>query len=1165
MNQSPYLAEAARCLAQVRQNSLSKAEKQKITQQLAAALWQEARRIETRAERKRRLELGRMICDTEGKRFTIRMADRCFRSRSPKRVAEQIAYLLKTSGTPRFLSWGKKLGFIAFHYFWKLFPTIFVAMIKAMIRKEAAPMIGDESQYALHQRLRQRRNEGMRINLNHVGEAILGEEEACRRLEKYLQDLADPHIECISIKISSIFSQINLLGWEESLQKLEFRLKQIYRAAKMHLYSLPDGSKIPKLVTLDMEEYRDLHLTMKLFKRTLECAEFYDYTAGIVLQSYLPDAFLIQQALTTWAMQRVAYGGAPIRIRLVKGANLAMEKLEAALRGWSQAPFPSKALTDANFMRMLHYGTDPERIKAALVSVGSHNLFDIAYALVLREQHQLGASLSFEMLEGMADPLRRALQSLTGPLLLYYPVTSTADFQNAFAYLIRRLDENSAQGNFLRAQFTLSSGSAEWTAQFVQFCNSNADTVSLPSQPRRQQNRLHPPPAQEEVNNEPDTDWTLVQNRHWAETLLSSLADPSCPGYPRFQYTPPGIEELEIVLKNGVEGFISWSAKPVAERMHLLTQAASAMRAARGQLISAMVVNCAKIATEADTEVSEAIDFLLYYREQLRKLETLKDIRFSPKGVVAVLPPWNFPCSIPTSGIAAALAAGNSVIFKPAPEAVLVGWTLANIFWKAGIPKQTLQFFPCRDEPVGSLLVKDMRIAAVVLTGGTATAQLLLRMRPDLDLMAETGGKNALIVTSMADRDLAVRDIVHSAFGYAGQKCSACSLAILEQEVYEDQTFRKQLKDAAASLQIGSAWNGATRLNPLIRPPEPHLLRALTQLEEGEEWLLRPKQDAKQPNLWSPGIKLGVKKGSFMHQTELFGPVLGVMCAKNLEEALALANSTPYGLTSGIHTLDEREQQQWQQQIVAGNCYINRTITGAIVGRQPFGGCKASSFGKGAKAGGPNYLLQLMHAEQARVPDTAQFTEKQTFSAVPEVLVTPEEVELWQASLKSYAYYWKHYFSQRKDLSQIHGQHNYFTYTPQLDLLVRVSPSQKPLDFLRAAAAAQICRTHTMFSLSAEQYALIVQCGLHSAARLLIESEEELLKRVQAPMQAPVQAGKVKRVRWLSTPSRAAQAVLAENSCNSIIAPVLANGRLELLNYLREVSISIDYHRYGHT
>ena len=269
---------------------------------------------------------------------------------------------------------------------------------------------------------------------------------------------------------------------------------------------------------------------------------------------------------------------------------------------------------------------------------------------------------------------------------------------------------------------------------------------------------------------------------------------------------------------------------------------------------------------------------------------------------------------------------------------------------------------------MGHHLIGDPDVDAVILTGGTATALQMLALRPDLFIAAETGGKNATIVTAMADRDQAVKNVIHSAFGHSGQKCSATSLLILEKELYDDTHFKNVLVDAAASLPVGSAWDFSNRMGPLIHPPAGVLARAISDPEQGETWALKPRQIGDNPNLWTPGIKYGVQPGSFTHTTELFGPVLGVMRAEDLRHAVSLANATGYGLTAGLESLDDREIAVWKDTIQAGNLYINRSTTGAVTLRQPFGGMKKSAIGPGIKTGGPNYVCQFVQAVETKPP-----------------------------------------------------------------------------------------------------------------------------------------------------------------------------------------------------
>jgi RHH-type proline utilization regulon transcriptional repressor/proline dehydrogenase/delta 1-pyrroline-5-carboxylate dehydrogenase len=506
-------------------------------------------------------------------------------------------------------------------------------------------------------------------------------------------------------------------------------------------------------------------------------------------------------------MRRFAQGGAPIKIRIVKGANLAMEQVESALRLWPQAPYPCKADVDANFKRMITYGCQKDHACAAHIGIGSHNLFDIAYALLLRAENDVEQEVTFEMLEGMADHMRRVVQQLAGDMLLYCPAATQAEFQNAVAYLVRRLDENTAPENFLRQAFDLHPRSPQWDQQVRLFSTACLASQQVPFLPRRTQNRFTETftlQASTHFQNEPDTDWSLPQNRQWGEKILSEWKmkkhsplplviagkevkpsaygtgeDPSFPGHPLYQYALATEEEVNQALEAAKQAEKTWGKASLEERVRLLTQIAHELRCHRGDLIGAMVADTGKTVMEADVEVSEAIDFAEYYRHNLVEWHQLPDIDWQPKGTILVAPPWNFPCSIPAGGLLAALATGNCVLFKPAAESVLVGWTLAQLFWKAGVSQDALQFITCEDEPVGSHLIQDPRVVAVVLTGATATAKLFLRLRPGLDLMAETGGKNTLVITALADRDLAIKDLVQSAFGHAGQKCSACSLAIL--------------------------------------------------------------------------------------------------------------------------------------------------------------------------------------------------------------------------------------------------------------------------------------------------------------------------------------------------------------------------------------------------
>ncbi len=1186
---SGYLKEAAKILSSVNGKPLSLDQREKLAVDLAANMLREANQTMTWSEKQIQLELSRMMRDPKGKAFTTSMTDQCFRSHKPPRVANQLVHLLKEFGVPSYLGWTKRLSLMIFELFGKAFSWIFVPLATFFLRHTTARVILPGEKNALKKHMALRRSQGVRLNLNHLGEAILGETEAQHRLGVYLKDLEQDDIEYVSVKTSTIFSQIHLLGWDKTIDILADRLRQLYRTAMRYTFTHADGRKVQKFINLDMEEYRDLHLTKDLFKKVLSEPEFLQCSAGIVLQAYLPDSHEIQKELTEWAMERQKKGGAPIKIRIVKGANLAMEQFEASARDWAQAPYTKKSDVDANYKKMVTYGCLPPHAKAVHLGVASHNLFDIAYAMLLRAENSVEKEVNFEMLEGMADHIRRVVQKLTRDILLYCPVATKEDFQSAIAYLIRRLDENTGPDNFLRHTFGLTPGSPEWEEQVLLFAKSCREMNTVYTHPRRTQDRNKAPvhlPLNAPFENEADTDFSLGCNREWAQKIAQkwnaialdpiplviagkeirqdkpegSGADPAKPGQVLYRYSLATAEQVDEAIACAKNYESQWGRTTYEQRCKLLSLAAQKLREKRADLIGVMMADGGKTILEADPEVSEAIDFAEYYLRAAQKMHACSDIEWSPKGTVLVTPPWNFPVAIPAGGILAALVAGNCVIFKPAPEAVLSGWIMVQALWEAGIPKEALQFISCADEPVGSKLIANPCINCIILTGATATARLFMKIRPGLDLAAETGGKNAIIATAMADRDLAIKDAVHSAFGHNGQKCSACSLLILEAELYDDPHFLKQLEDAVRSIKAGPCWDLSNKMTPLINEPNETLMRGLTQLDKGESWLVEPKRDAHNPKLWTPGVKLGVKPGSFSHQNEFFGPVLSVMRAKSLKHAIEIVNASPYGLTSGLQSLDDREIAIWMEKIEAGNCYINRGITGAIVRRQPFGGTKASSFGHGAKAGGPNYVAQFCNARQVTLPKEKHAVNEEVnhlTAILQKFELSVEELGIWFASTANYAH-WAVRFAEDHDPSKIIGQDNLFRYVPRKNVCFRIQENDHPLDILRILAAALSCNVHVEVSWSQGHSLIQVRDQLRSLAHafhFVEETEQQFTQRVKK--------GRFSRVRLISAPSKDLETASIDSACFLDYAPVLANGRFELIHFLREVSFSIDYHRYG--
>lgn len=1137
-----------------------------------------------RGEKFQAAKLARMMNDPAGKAFTISLVDRIFRPSDPVKSAEQFRHLVKGYGIPEYFTPFERFQIKAGVLFSEYMPGVVMPLMTRELRRESDKVILPCEPGKLKSHLKMRKRAGMHVIVNQLGEAVLGESEAQHRLQQILERLREPLCDSVSVKLSSVFSQMNMIAFEETVKHLQERIRILYRAAIEQAVKTDGKPPKPKFVNLDMEEYRDLHVTCEAFKRTLMEEEFMKLEAGIVLQAYLPDSWDEQKKLVEWAAKRIEQGGAPIRIRLVKGANLAMEKVEASSHGWRQAPYETKQMVDANFKRMVHYGLEKSRAEAVRIGVASHNLFDICYAMLLARKNGVEKYVGIEMLEGMVNNQVRVLNEVEKGVTLYAPVVKKEDFRSAISYLVRRLDENTHEENYLHDLFGMAPGSKEWDTQKNRFLQACRDKDSVSDKPNRIQNRQEG--IQENLHegdgfyNEQDTDWALPHNAEWIrgkiageqERVLGELPvvvngrelttqlcgvgrDPSKSGEESYKFSYVDHELVEEALTCAEKARKDWTAVNITKRAGLLCKVADEIAAARGDLIAAMVRDAGKVPAEGDVEVSEAIDFCRYYSEGLSRPGMLDGLKQEPLGTVCIAPPWNFPCAIPCGSVASALMAGNTVIFKPAPQTVYTAWVLVQAFWKAGIPKEVLQFVPALENEIGRKLIVDPRVNAVMLTGAYATGELFKSWRNDLHLVAETSGKNAIIITAEADLDLAVKDLVRSAFGHAGQKCSAASLGIIEAEVYDNPAFLRQLRDAAASLKTGSSWESDTVVPPLINEPGDDLKRALCELDPGEEWLLKPEMTDGNPYLWSPGIRLGVKPGSWFHKTECFGPVLGLIRADNLEDAIAIQNDSDYGLTGGIQTLDEREIQLWKSKVQVGNAYINRPITGAIVRRQPFGGWKKSSIGPGAKAGGPNYLTLLGKWVEDGLPNQLQ-TPVDRIGEMLERLgkVLPEQAKRIRAAAGSQAKWWSAEFSVNHDPSAVLGEANIFRYVPEGMVVVRADEGMEDGDIAIIMLAAKLIGAELQISLPAERKWLDGFSGQY--ATVVIESLEKLTERFEKL---------AADCRYLRYPGCSPETALkAEQAGLTVLTRnVVANGRIELLSYLSEQAVSETLHRYG--
>lgn len=1121
----------------------------------------------TKTEKEEQHMYGTMVTTPSDKKFIVRMLDETSQVRDTQKLARRVKDLIDQYGIPHFLNKTDHALFWMYQKFayLPLFNWVAVPIIKWRLRRDTSRVIINAARPNLTNHLATRFKEDIGQNVNLLGEVVLGNGEADKRFYSYLEALKEPDINYISVKISGIYAQTHALNYKECFPELIRRMSELYQAAIDNPYTTPEGVIRPKFINLDMEEYKDAHLTMKLFKEVLSLPQFKNYEAGIVVQAYLPDAWDFQSELLEFAHKRVAEGGSPIKMRIVKGCNLDMENIVSDLRGWPNPVRSNKTEVDANYLHIIERGLKPENAKVLHIGMASHNLFTISYAYLLTEMyHTPKDCFCFEMLEGMANHVWRAQKKLGNHVILYTPVVKKEHFLNAISYLVRRMDENTAPDNFLTHSFSLKPDTKEWKELEQQFIDAYNMKDNITHIPTRTQDRNKPYVGQEpqdEMINEPDTDFDRFCNQEWVEKIFAKWKsngqmtgeksawgdwkpgdvlptqignelvynDDKVKYFDRSQEGDVLVCEMSRADKAQAEKILqiaeadagSWRNTTIEERHRIMYKAANILGEMRGDLNGSMCAITGKTIEEADVEVSEGIDYCRFYTTTMKKFAALDDIEMKAKGTVLVLSPWNFPCAIPCGGVVAALASGNTCILKPATVAAPVAWLFAKAFWEAGVPKEALQVVITNREAT-PLLTSSPVVKHIILTGGTETAQSIAHANPRKPLSAETGGKNVMILSAKGDRDHAIMNACRSAFGNAGQKCSACSLLLVERSVYDNPEFFEKLTDCASSLKVGGVWNAGNIVGPMITNKNDKLEQAF-KLEPGERWLIAPEFVDEKKYIMKPTVKVDVKPESFTFRTELFAPLLAVAPYDTLEQAVELVNGLDYGLTSGLQSLDEQEQRYWKNHIQAGNLYINRGITGAVVNRQPFGGMKLSAFGPGLKAGGPNYCAQFM-----TITDKAGSTTDYK---------------------KSYADWYEKEFKHARNIQpKIRGEQNVFRYLPLSSMILRLFGDETLEQVQMVQLAAKTVGTPLTISADAD----------HPLVKDLKDVKIEGITAFCNSMK------QFERVRTISKniPDEVFQAAAFCDKYIAQAAPV-RNGRIELAHYIKEQSISNEYHRYG--
>jgi RHH-type proline utilization regulon transcriptional repressor/proline dehydrogenase/delta 1-pyrroline-5-carboxylate dehydrogenase len=895
---------------------------------------------------------------------------------------------------PSVLKWSAKTAGIGGRIAGKILAQTIRANIESMAKQF---IIGENARDALKILTKLRKNDfGFTVDI--LGEASVSEKEAEQYQLSYLDLLDNLKKEekrwtsfgdtasaldwghaarvYISVKPSSLYSQTNPADFDGSVQAISDRLKPILFKAK----------EMGAFVRIDMEQYKYKDITVEVYRKIRSSPEFRDYSNfGLVLQSYLRDTDEDLDDLLAWARNE----GLPLSLRLVKGAYWDYETVLAKQHGWKIPVYTIKAETDVAFERQSKKILENNDI--CHLACGSHNIRSISAVLETAKALRVPEDrYEFQVLFGMAEPVRKALQKLVKRVRVYCPY---GELLPGMAYLVRRLLENTANESFLRQSFVEKLDMDRLLANPAQQLSAKEKNRDFKDMTTEKDNGRSP------FINHPSVDFTKSEIRSAFPQAIAQVRGKLGRTYPlligaretRTKDTLPslnpanpsevighvcqaGTKEMDSAVAAAKEAFPSWRDTSPADRARYLFRSAEIARNRIYTLAAWQVLEVGKQWDQAYADVGEAIDFLDYYGREMIRLGKeitmgrvpgeLNHYFYQPRGLAAVIAPWNFPLAISCGMSAAAIVSGNCVIYKPSGLSSVTGFTLAEIFQQGGLPQGVFNYVPGRSSVIGDYLVDHPEVNIIAFTGSMEVGLRILERASKVQsqqtevkkIIAEMGGKNAIIVDDDADLDEAVVQILQSAFGFQGQKCSACSRVIVVEPIYDKFVLR--LTQAAESLKIGPPEDPANFMGPVIDQQAQQRILDYIEIGEKEGKVLISKNVPNKGYYVPLTIFTNIKPEHRLAQEEIFGPVLSIMKAKTFEQAIKWANSTRFALTGGVFSRSPKNLEQARRNFMVGNLYLNRPITGALVGRQPFGGFKLS--GVGSKAGGPDYLTQFM-------------------------------------------------------------------------------------------------------------------------------------------------------------------------------------------------------------
>ena len=1090
--------------------------------------------------------LSALLADPDGPEFAASFIDGVLRPADPKVAARNLDRLSRV--VPESVRWRADIGTQLAGGFAPMLPAAIVPAVRENFLKTIGGLFLRLGTRDPHSQLAELNAEGgIRPMLAPIGSTASGHREAHRQLVDARDLLARDETSAISISLAQLVGAPRPLDLDGDVD---------YAVAQLEpLYELAAASRTRKFINLEVERLNELELTVRVFQQLSE--RHPQLSLGLTLPACLPDSLGVLERVTRWATSRATSGAssgagekaAPTVIRIVRGDHIADEHAEASARGWQSAAFAESIDTQAQVLRMLDAALTPERCAAVHIVIATHTPFDTAFAWRLARQRGVEGSVDHEFLLGIDSGVAHAVMRDVGGIQRYVPTLLHRRLAPIVPYLLRRVEDLTAGRGNDREVFLQALGRA----------------MDAPPATLRRQDQDH----------EDDTDLSIAANRDRAHAILqrartSAAGEELVVRARQFNAASVDGSGADDIVSAALAAGTAWGERRGSTRAEVLASVAETLTQWRGQLIEVAVSESQLIFDEADREVTVAVDSARQAAVNARALDRHAAVKYVSPRLIVVVGARTSPFANTVAELSAALAAGGAVILKAAPETERSSAVVIQALLAAGVPDELVTLV-CGEDALAKGVISHPSVDRVVVTGHRHTAKLFHSWGAEISLHATIGGRNSVIVTPSADLDAAVADIVAGALDHAGQASTATNQVILVGSVAHSERFRGRLSDALSSIVAGSPSSPGTQLSSLASPASGSVLGALQDVGEGETWLVRPQQvDSDQlesgGRVWMPGLRDDVEAGSTFHIAQNRAPVLGIMTADTLTDAIELHNALGFGLAASIHSTDANELTEWLDTAKAGMLFINRATTQSARSVFPYGGWGRSQIGLGRMSGGRNELGALGTWEPVATEPGNSVTLHGVSGPVAELVEAAQpsmsfvEFDQVRSAVKNDETQWLQEFGVTQQLQTSPALATGVRYRP-VPVTVRLAEGAPVSQLVRVLAAAARANAPVSVSTATPLPDALIALFASPVSPVAVSG---VLVESAVRWHARVQSGALvtERIRLIGGDQRVLARVLHGRPGIAVDAgQVTADGSNELLTFLREQSISADLRR----